>query len=143
MKNRKAKTEDFDKLIDIRIRAMKPSLEKVGRFDKNRATERFRNSFIPEKTIIATKKDEILGFYMITMCEEHIFLNHLYVEPKFQNNGIGKMLLEQIKEIAIEHNKSIELEALKQSLANDFYCKNGFKKIGESDFDNLYHWEQV
>jgi len=141
MKNRNARSKDFEKLVEIRIRAMKPSLEKVGRFDKTRATERFRKSFLPEKTTIAFDGKDILGFYMITLDDKILFLNHLYIDPKFQGKGIGTALLKQVKNIAVENNMSIELEALKESKSNSFYVSNGFTKVGESEFDNIYRWE--
>jgi ribosomal protein S18 acetylase RimI-like enzyme len=141
MEIRNAKNDDFEKLVDIRIRAMKPSLEKVGRFDKTRATERFRKSFIPEQTILVVENEKIQGFYIITLENKRLFLNHLYIDPEFQGNGIGRKLLEQVMDIARESGKSIELEALKESRSNSFYCTNGFIKIGESEFDNLYRWK--
>lgn len=142
MENRSARNEDFDKLVDIRIRAMKPSLERVSRFDKTRATERFRKSYIPEQTTVLLQGEEILGFYMITLDDKKLFLNHLYIDPKYQGNGIGTKLLNQVKNIAKENKKALELEALKESRSNSFYSANGFIKISESEFDNLYRWEE-
>ena len=140
MIKRIAKTEDFDELVNIRIRAMKPSLEKIGRFDKTRATERFRKSFLPELTTVFVEDEKILGFYMLTIEKDRIFLNHLYIDVIYQGCGIGTNLLNEIKEIARKKNMVIELEALKESPSNSFYLSNGFIKIGESDFDNAYQW---
>ena len=67
MKNRVATSEDFEDLVAIRLRAMKASLEKLGRFDKIRATERFRKSFVSEQTTLLIKKGNIIGFYMFSI----------------------------------------------------------------------------
>ncbi|WP_408020229.1 GNAT family N-acetyltransferase [Spirochaeta lutea] len=107
-----------------------------------RATERFRNSFIPEQTTVVMRGEEILGFYMVTLGEQKLFLNHLYIDPKFQGRGIGTKLLNHAKQIALVNNTGIELEALKERRSNSFYSSNGFVKIGESEFDNLYRWKE-
>ena len=141
--NRTATADDFEMLLNIRIRAMKPSLEKAGRFNEERAAERFKNSFIPGQTIIIRTKDEIIGFYMTTVSEKCIFLNHLYVDPVHHGKGIGTYMLNLVKRNAEEKMKPVELEALKESPANAFYAANGFIKTGESEFDNLYRWELI
>ena len=138
MKNRVAISEDFEELVAIRLRAMKAILEKMGRFDKIRATERFRKSFVPEQTTLLIKKGNIIGFYMLSIDNRRLFLHHLYIDPGFQGNGEGTKLLNQVKQIAQEQNKTIELEALKQSRSNAFYCTHKFIKVDESEFDNLY-----
>jgi len=41
---------DFEELAGLRIAAMRESLERMGRFDPERARERLRSSFVPERT---------------------------------------------------------------------------------------------
>lgn len=135
---RKAKTGDFDSLADIRVRAMKPSLERVGRFDPHRAVERLRKSFTPESTIVAVKSKRIVGFYTLLTKNEELYLNHLYIDPDFHCLGIGRALMERILKVANDSSKEITLEALKESEANEFYRKFGFVRVGESEYDNIY-----
>ena len=137
MEYRKAIEDDFDMLVALRIRAMKPSLEKIGRFDVTRATERFRKSFIPDQTTIALKDGELFGFYMVIERDDELFLNHLYIDPQYQGKRIGTKLLNQVKDMARSSNKGIKLEALKESRSNSFYVSNGFIKIGESEWEGV------
>ena len=46
----KASITDGDLLADIRVAAMRPSLEAAGRFDPVRARRRFRDTFEPSDT---------------------------------------------------------------------------------------------
>lgn len=69
-----------------------------------------------------------------------LFLNHFYVDPDFQGQGLGARLMERVKEEAARKGVSLDLEALKESRANAFYLSQGFVKTGESDFDNEYRW---
>ena len=41
---------DFDELVALRIATMRSSLERIGRFDPQTATARFRNTFRPAGT---------------------------------------------------------------------------------------------
>lgn len=116
----KATEEDFDSLLELRIRVMKPSLEKVGRFDYQRSRNRFLNSFIPEQTTIIKEHKYLLGFYMISEKDEELFFNHSYIDSAYQGKGIGKQILNKVKEYSNQINKDIKLEALKESRANTF-----------------------
>lgn len=135
-----AKEEDFEKLLELRIRAMRPSLERIGRFDPLRARNRFRNSFLPEQTTLIKEEDRLLGFYMVSEGEE-LFLNHLYIDPSCQASGLGSLIMGRIQERASREGKSIRLEALKESRANRFYLSRGFIKVDEGEFDNIYLWK--
>jgi len=45
-----AQPDDFEALVALRIEAMRESLERIGRFDRTRARERFLNGFSPTHT---------------------------------------------------------------------------------------------
>lgn len=53
---------DFYELVELRIAAMKESLEAIGRFDRERTIERFRNNFVPEDTKTITSS---LGIFTL------------------------------------------------------------------------------
>lgn len=137
----KANEEDFESLVELRIKVMKPSLEKIGRFNPKRARDRFFNSFIPEQTTIVKNEGKLLGFYMFSEDDKELFLNHLYIDSIYQGQGIGKKIIHRVKNYSSSVSKNIRLEALKESPANDFYIKNGFNKIYTSEFDNIYLWK--
>ncbi|MEL6162966.1 MAG: GNAT family N-acetyltransferase, partial [Cyanobacteria bacterium J06628_3] len=64
------------------------------------------------------------------------YIHRLAILPLFQGKGIGTWCLQQIENLAINHNYSaIRLDAVKvnQKLL-DFYEKSGYKKVGEIIF---------
>ncbi|OHD36074.1 MAG: hypothetical protein A2355_07895 [Spirochaetes bacterium RIFOXYB1_FULL_32_8] len=136
IKFRNPKKDEEIELAEIRARAMKDSLINTGRFDENRVRKRLLDTYDDKNTVIIEFKSTVIGFYSIQENIEEYYLNHLYIDLPYQNKGFGKIILDYIKE---KYNqKDIKLNALKGSLANNFYIKNCFIKIMEDDFDNYY-----
>ena len=67
-------------------------------------------------------------------------LQHLYLMPEAQGDGIGTWAIEQVKVKARAQGRDVKLEALEQSDANRFYLRHGFLPVGEEEFDVLYRW---
>lgn len=138
---READLGDLERLVSLRIDAMRPSLIALNRFDPVRARERFSNSYIPNRTTKIYLSDEFVGFYVLIENEDHICIDHLYVDPRYQGSGIGALILDRIKNKAISNNIPIKLGALKKSPSNIFYKRHGFVKTHEEEWDNYYIWE--
>lgn len=130
--------DDFDALVELRIEAMRESLEKIGRFDRERSLERFRASFVASDTTRIFHNETLVGFYALTHGTDHLHLGHLYVEPRHQNLGIGSQAMEAIIESSTKAGMPIRLGALKESRSNDFYRKQGFVVSSEDEWDTYY-----
>lgn len=95
-------------------------------------------------TLLAVKNDYVLGcieISLIPQCpmndvEPCIEISTLYILEKFQRIGIGKKLLvdciEKIKRM--NHNKVWLTVYYKNNNAIEFYTRQNFKQIGETDF---------
>lgn len=129
---------DFDRLAELRIAAMRESLERVGRFDPARARERLRSSFRPAQTYLLMAEAEAVGFYAVRTVADGLQLDHLYIRPDFQNRGIGGTVLTRICEEADRSGWPISVGALRQSASNRFYQRHGFVKTSESEWDIYY-----
>jgi ribosomal protein S18 acetylase RimI-like enzyme len=129
---------DFEELAGIRIAAMKESLERVGRFDPERAKVRLRNSFFPEHTRFIILGTVRAGFYALRPSDDGWHLDHLYVLPQFQGRGIGTTVMKEIFRDADSQRVSIFVGALKESASNRFYLRLGFSKTGENELDIYY-----
>jgi hypothetical protein len=68
---------EADVLADIRLEAMRPSLEAVGRFDPVRARARFLDGFIPEDTQVLCVGGRTAGFQVVRRRPDHLYLDHL------------------------------------------------------------------
>ena len=135
---RKPKAEDAEALATIRVQAMKPSLEAIGRFDEDRARRRILDSFDPNTTSEILVEEERVGFLVIRRLENHFYLDHLYISPKYQGKGLGSAVLRQLIEEANVANLPIRLGALKFSPSNRFYASHGFCLEREEEWDNYY-----
>lgn len=135
------KPTDADALARLRVDAMRPSLEAVGRFDPKRARERFLSSFQVNNTWKVCIGNELAGFYSYRIEGSLLHLDHLYIRSEFQQRGIARKIVDDLKLIAIDKRCSIRLMALVQSPANLFYKHMGFILSEQLEYDNIYHWK--
>jgi len=132
---------DFDALLALRMAAMRPSLEALGRFDPERARERFEGQFHPAAMQWIESAGERVGLLTVHRREDPWYIQHLYIEPRAQGRGIGEQVLASVQAEAARAGVAVELEALKGSDANRFYQRHGFKPIAFADLDTRYRWE--
>lgn len=132
----------FVELVQIKIEAMRDSLEAIGRFDTARAEERLINTFRSDDCYLIINKQQIVGFFIYFEDDEFIKLEHLYVVKSFQGAGLGTKCLNVLKDEALHFNKPIRLFALKHSPSSIFYKRHGFIQIWKDVIDNVYEWLQ-
>ena len=74
----------------------------------------------------------VLGTSMLFHYGRTFEINDLAVDPQYQKNGIGKQLLEQIKNDVKEQGMTgIHLITSRDGMLPEFYQKHGFKKETE------------
>lgn len=129
---------DFEELVTLRIAAMRESLERVGRFDPARARERLEKSFYPEHSHFVLQDSTKVGFYTFRPMESYYQLDHLYVHPNCQSQGIGSYILRQLLAYSDSFRLPVQLTALRNSEANLFYQRYGFVKTTEDEWDIHY-----
>ncbi|MGM9479990.1 GNAT family N-acetyltransferase [Roseateles sp. NT4] len=128
---------DFEAMLSIRIEALRESLERLGRFSPEVARERLKSQFRPEWMQHLVVDGERFGYFTVEPREAELRLHHLYLRPEAQGQGVGAWVIDQIKSRGLP----ITLAALRESRANDFYLRHGFKVVEEQDFDIEYRWE--
>ena len=129
---------DFDELAALRIAAMREGLERVGRFDPERARERLRKSFHPEHTQVIVCEGQRVGFYTFRPADDALHLTHLYLHPDWQSRGIGSRVMRGLLAEAGARQMPIKLGALRGSESNAFYQRHGFTITGEDEWDIYY-----
>ena len=134
--------EEGPALAEIRAKAMKPSLEAIGRFREERARSRFLATFVPAETKKIIENHQLVGFFVVRNKPDHLYLDHLYIEPTMQGKGLGAQVIAWVKAIAQEIDLPIRLGALKGSKANEFYRAHGFLQTHEDEFDIYYEWSR-
>lgn len=127
-------------LASLRARAMRPSLEAVGRYDPDRARARVLSEFDPTATWTIRVDDTDVGFFVLRDKVDHLYLDHLYVDTPFQGQGIGRAVVSHVQELGLYQAKPVRLIALIKSPANAFYLACGFREIAQDGVDVTYEW---
>ena len=133
-----ASDEDFEALLSVRLAAMRESLLRLGRFDPERARERLSRAFEPAHTRHILLAGERVGFVVLLPRGDHLVLDHLYVAPQAQGQGVGSWAMGQVMAEADGRGLPVRVTALKLSDANRFYQRHGFELQHESEWDLHY-----
>ena len=129
---------DAKSLAEIRVEAMRESLESVGRFDPARARSRFLSGFEPRYTTAILATGQCVGFFVVKPTAGGLFLDHLYVLPSHQSQGIGSAILKSLFVEADARHCEVTVGALRGSRSNEFYQRHGFVLVKQEAFDNYY-----
>ena len=105
--------DDFDALLSLRLAAMRESLERVGRFDPQRARERLSRGDLPASTRHILKQGEPVGFVVLVPREHDWLIDHLYIHPSAQGEGIGSWVLDQVLAEAEAGRHAVSVTALR------------------------------
>ena len=130
---------DFDELLALRIATMRESLERIGRFDPQRAAERFRATFRPADTrriVVDGVNAGCVGFWAEPV--DAMRVEHFYLSAPFQGQGLGGAVLARLWSEAPDSVKLFRVGALRDSDANRFYHRHGFVKVIEDAWDIDY-----
>ena len=133
-----AQQSDFDALVALRIAAMQESLERIGRFDPERARARLAASFEPARTRHIVVGGARVGFVVVKPQVAEWLLDHLYLHPTAQGRGTGAAVLAQVMAEADAADMPLRVGALNGSNANRFYQRCGFVLVEATKLDNYY-----
>ena len=129
---------DFEAMLSLRLMAMRESLERLGRFDPERARQRLAREFRPSCTRHILRNGELVGYVVVIESENELVLDHLYIHPQAQREGIGSWVMRRVIEQADARKLSITVTTLKLSDANRFYERHGFALREQSEWDLIY-----
>jgi len=129
---------DAETLVCMRIDAMRESLERIGRYDPQRARNRFLSTFDPACCRFIVADGVSVGFVVAKAADDHLALEHLYIVPAYQGRGIGSAVLASVFADADARSIPVKVGALRDSDSNRFYQRHGFVKIDESEWDIYY-----
>jgi GNAT superfamily N-acetyltransferase len=113
-------------------------LERVGRFDPQRARARFLESFEPKFTRAIVQAGQRVGFTVVRPHSDGLLLDHLYVHPSHQSRGVGSAVLQVIFAEADARGANLRVGALRGGDSNRFYQSHGFEFSEEAEFDIYY-----
>lgn len=126
---------DFEALLALRMAAMRESLTKLGHFDPQRARERLSRGFNPAHTRHIMRDSDLVGFVVVIPRERDLLLDHLYIHPSAQGEGIGSWVMRQVLAEADVDGKPMSVTALRHTDATRFYEHHGFILEAEGEWD--------
>lgn len=130
---RPATGADFEPLLDLSIRVMRPHLERIGRYNPARRRARMEATFAGGGMRVIEQEGRILGCIGLEPGAAVVELHCLYLEPHWQGQGLGGAILAQA--LALHPGRTFRIEVLKQSPARRFWERQGFVLVGEQSFD--------
>lgn len=102
-----------------------------GGFDESEQDAFFQKAWNETVHDIIEKDGEKVGYCSLQYFPDYIFLHTLVIAPDYQNQGIGKELLEQVLNEAQIKKIPARLRVLKQNRAQQLYQRVGFTVIEE------------
>jgi GNAT superfamily N-acetyltransferase len=85
---------------------------------------------LAEVRIIAVAGEDV-GWLQTALADDAIFLGQLYLDGRFQRQGIGSRVMHVLIEEAIQAKKAITLGVVKINPAHRFYERLGFRVTHE------------
>jgi GNAT superfamily N-acetyltransferase len=130
---------DFEELLALRVAVMRESLERIGRFDPERAAVRFKTTFRPDDTRRILVGGAMAGCVALWRePPEAMRVEHFYIAARYQAHGLGSAVLQRLLNDAPVDVKLFRVGALRESDANRFYQRHGFKEAANSEWDIDY-----
>lgn len=131
---RPATPEDFDLTFTLKKEGAKKYIDKIWGWDEAEQIQFHTREFVVEDIEIILHKNQVAGMLDTDNQEDRLFLRGFYLTKKYQSKGIGRYVLEALKERAEKERKFVELEVFKKNpRAFRFYKRLGFNVIAESE----------
>ncbi|UXH78370.1 GNAT family N-acetyltransferase [Roseateles amylovorans] len=124
-------------LAGVLLRAMRQSLEDSA-LDPLRTRDHFLQTLRPHDATVMQLSGRIAGFYVLRRRDTDLYLDHLYVDPDLQRQGLGACALARVLALSDAHQLDVRLRALRLSDATRFYERHGFTREYEGETDIQY-----
>ena len=102
-----------------------------GTFNESEQDDFFAKSWDTTPHEVMERDGHRVGYCSIQHLPDHIFVHTLVVAPEYQNQGIGREVLEGVMTEARARGIPARLRVLKQNRAQELYKKVGFRMIEE------------
>ncbi|MFC5678298.1 GNAT family N-acetyltransferase [Aeromicrobium endophyticum] len=121
---RAAVPSDASWMAELRAVAMRPDLERLGRYDDDRVRRRFLDAYRPEHTTVIEVEHVDVGLFAVRPEAGERWFEHLYIRPDHQGRGLGGRVLEQV--LREDDPRPMRLNVLQGSAARRLYERHGF-----------------
>lgn len=121
-------------MAGLRAVVMRPDLERLGRYDPERVRRRFLDAFTPAHTRVVQSTGIDVGLVATRPDADGLWIEHVYLDPAQQGQGIGGWALAQILRTDTA-GQPFRLNVLQGSPARRLYERHGFALESEDPID--------
>lgn len=132
---RPAREADVERIAELRAVTMRPDLERLGRYDEHRVRQRLRDGFAAEDTLVIEVEGEFAGCIALRPADDAYWLEHFYLDPPQQGQGIGSAVLAKLLERCDREHVVVRVNVLHGSPARQLYERHGFTVVTETPID--------
>ncbi|GKU79952.1 GNAT family N-acetyltransferase [Paenibacillus sp. L3-i20] len=132
---RQSQNSDVETIANLRTIVLRNDLTRLGRFDEEKVRQRFRNSFDSVYTWIIESDSSFVGCVALKPTLDGYLLEHFYIHPNYQGEGVGSHVLKRLLEQNDVKGKRVTLNVLQGSSARRLYERFGFKVESEDLID--------
>jgi ribosomal protein S18 acetylase RimI-like enzyme len=134
---RKACSEDINPIVELVNKAYRSGegwTNEASLVSGNRTSKDEVLSYINNAHLFVLEKEEIISVICIEEQDGIAYIGFLAVNTKFQNQGLGKLMLEKAEEYAL---KILGLSSFVMAVVSDreelidFYLRRGYEKTGK------------
>lgn len=131
---RNAKDNDNDFLYELNKITMMKYVEKIWGWEENIQQKFFSDKFSIEKYKIIVCDNFDIGAISLSVNDNAIFIEIIEILPKYQNNGVGTEIINQIITDSKSKNYDrVSLQVFKSNPAKKLYDKFGFSTINVTE----------
>jgi GNAT superfamily N-acetyltransferase len=121
-------------MAELRAVVMRPDLERLGHYDPERVRRRFLDAFTPAHTRVIQQAGIDVGLVAVRPDADGVWIEHFYLDPAQQGQGIGSWALAQIL-LTDTAGRPFRLDVLQGSPARRLYERHGFALESEDPID--------
>ncbi|MFD9611142.1 GNAT family N-acetyltransferase [Streptomyces sp. NPDC059083] len=134
---RPGRPEDVEPMAELRAEAMRPDLERLGRYDEHRVRRRLREGFSPAHTSVIELDGSFAGCVTVRPYEDGdgLYLEHFYLAAETRGRGLGTAVLRALLGRADAAGAPVRLVVLRGSAARRLYEREGFTFESEDPVD--------
>jgi GNAT superfamily N-acetyltransferase len=126
---------DVEAVAELRAVVLRADLERLGRYDEHRVRQRLRDGFAPAHTWVIEVGGAFAGCVSLRPADDAYWLEHFYLAPHLQSNGIGAAVLRRLLEQCDRDGALVRLNVLQGSPARGLYERHGFTLESEDPVD--------
>jgi len=134
---RAATQADAGFLYDVLKATMQAYVAQTWGWDERDQQARFRQEFEPGADRIMVLDGEDIGVISVERRTDEVFLDKIYILPRYQGRGIGSELINGVLAQAFGRDLPVTLRVLKVNPAKRLYERLGFVEVGETDASYL------